>query len=85
MLTIWRQGKKHSHKKWKNSLEGSLYRVLFVDKLEFPKIPVPRLPHNSSNVNTECARNSKQLRSLCDQLLGALIFLHFIILILISF
>ena len=33
----------------------------------------PRLPQNSSNVNTECAEKLKQLHSLCDQLLGAVI------------
>ena len=60
-------------------------RVLFAAELEFPKILVPRLTQNSSNVNTECARKSKQLYSLCDQLLGALIYPHFIILILICF
>ena len=27
---------KHSHKKWKDSLEGSLDRVLFAAELEFP-------------------------------------------------
>ena len=75
----------HSHKKQKDSLEGSLDRVLFAAELEFPKILVPRLPYYSSNVNTECAGKSKQLYSFCGQLLGALIYLHFIILILICF
>ena len=70
----------HSHKKWKDSLEVGLDRKLFAAELEFPKILVPRLPQNSSNVNTECTGKSKQLYSLCDQLLGALIYLHFIIL-----
>ena len=51
----------HSHKKQKDSLEGSLDRVLFAAELEFPKTLVPRLPQNSSNVNTECAKKSKQL------------------------
>ena len=72
----------HSRKEWKDSLEGSLDRVLFAAKLDFPKILVPRLPQNSSNINTECAGKSKQLYSLHDQLLGALIYLHLIILIL---
>ena len=36
--------KYHSHKKRKDSLEGSLDRVLFAAKLEFPKIVIPRLP-----------------------------------------
>ena len=74
--------------KMEGSLEGSLDRVLFAAELEFPKILVTRLPQSSSNVNNECARKSKQLYSiysLCDQLLGAMIYLHFIILILICF
>ena len=75
----------HTLKKRKDSLEGSLARVLFTGKLEFPKILVPRLPQNSSNVNTECARKSKQLYSLCYQLLAALIHIHFIIVIIICF
>ena len=49
-------------------------RVLFAAELEFPKILVPRQPQNTSNGNIECARKSKQLYSLCNQLLGALIF-----------
>ena len=75
--------KHSSHRKRKESLEGSGDRVLFAAELELPKILVPRLPQISSNVNIECAGKSKQLYSLCDQLLGALIYLHFIILILI--
>ena len=59
----------NSHKKRKDSLEASLDRVLFATELEFPKILVPRLPENTSNVNTECARKSKQQYSLCDQFL----------------
>ena len=51
---------RHSHKKRKDSLEGSLDRVLFAAELDFPKILVPRLLQNSSNVNIECARKSKQ-------------------------
>ena len=43
------------------------------------------LPQNTSKVNTECAGLSKQLDSLGYQLLGAMIYLHFIILILICF
>ena len=74
-----------SSKKRKDSLEGSLDRVLFAAELEFLKILVPRLPQHTSNVNTECAGKSKHLYSLCDQLLGALIYLNFIILILICF
>ena len=55
------------HQKWKDSLEGSLDRVLFAVELEFPKILVPRLPQHTSNVNIECAGKSewsKQLYSL---------------------
>ena len=39
-------------------LEGSLDRVLFA--AEFPKILVPRLPQNASNVNIEGTRKGKQ-------------------------
>ena len=48
----------HSHEKRKDSLEGSLDRVLFAAELEFPKIIVPRLPQNTSNVNIEYAGKS---------------------------
>ena len=75
----------HSHKKRKNSLEGSLVPVLFATELEFPKILVPRIPQNTSNVNTEGTGKGKQLYYFCDQLLGALIYLYFIVLILICF
>ena len=34
----------YSHKKKKDSLEGSLVRVLFSAEVEFSKILVPRLP-----------------------------------------
>ena len=61
----------YSHKKWKDSLEGSLVRVLFVAELEFPKILVPRVPKNTSNVNIESTRKSKQLYYLCEQRPGA--------------
>ena len=57
----------HSHKKQKDSLEGSLDQVLFEAELEFSKIKVPRPAQHTSNVNTECARKSewsKQLYSL---------------------
>ena len=74
-----------AEKKKKESLKGSLDRVLFAAELEFPKILVPRLHHNTSNVNTEWAGKSKQLYSLCDQFLVALIYLHFTFLILIVF
>ena len=55
---------KHSHKKGKDSLEGSLDWVLFAAELEFLKTLVPRLPKYASNVNTECVKKwewSKQL------------------------
>ena len=45
----------HSHKKRKDSLEGSLDRVLFASELEFPKILAPRLPQQTSNVNIQYA------------------------------
>ena len=76
---------KHSHKEREESQEGSLDGVLFVTKLEFSNTLVSRLPQSFSNVNTECAGKSKQLYFLRDQLLRALIYLHFIILILICF
>ena len=60
-------------------------RILFAVELEFPKILVSRLPQNTSNLNNECVGKPKQLHSLCDQLLGALIYLHFVILLLICF
>ena len=41
--------------KRKDSLEGSLDQVFFASELEFPKILVPRLPQNKSNVKIECA------------------------------
>ena len=59
----------HSHKKQKDSLDGSLDRVLFAAELKISKILVLRLPQNSSSVNNECAG----------------IYLYFIILILLSF
>ena len=67
-------------KNWKDSLEGSLIRVLqlnFNSRLH-QNTSVPRLPQNTSNVNIESTRKSKQLYYLCDQLLGAMIYLHFI-------
>ena len=45
--------------KQKDSLEGSLVRVLFAADLEFQNIPVPRLPQNTSNVNIESTRKIK--------------------------
>ena len=54
----------HSHKKRKDSLEGSLDRILFVAELEFPKILVPRLSQHTSKVNTECAGKSEWSKQL---------------------
>ena len=54
----------HSHKKWKDSLEGSLVPVLFPAELEFPKVLALKLPQHTSNVNTESTRKSKQLQLL---------------------
>ena len=83
-FSIWH----HSYKKRENSLEGSLDRVLYAAELEFLKILVPRLPQRTSDVNIECAGKpdwSNNCIVYCDQLLGALIHLNFIILILICF
>ena len=41
--------------KWKDSVEGSLDRVLFAAELELPKMLVPMLPQHTSDVNIECA------------------------------
>ena len=49
---------KHSHKKRKDSVEGSLDRELFAAEPEFLKILVPRLPQHTSDVNIECAGKS---------------------------
>ena len=57
MFWVWLQHKYiliHSHKKRKDSLEGSLDRVLFAAELEFPKILVPRIPQHTSDVNRSC-------------------------------
>ena len=54
----------HSHKKWKDSLEGNLNRVLSAIETEFPKIIVPMVRQHTSNVNNECAGKSKQMYSL---------------------
>ena len=75
----------HSHKKQKDILKGSLVRALFAAQLEFPKILIPSLPQNTSNVSTESTGKTKQLYDLYDQLLGALIYLHLTVLILICF
>ena len=56
----------HSHKKRKDSLEGSLNRVLLAAELEFPKILVPRLPQHTSDVNIECAGKSEWSKQQCS-------------------
>ena len=75
----------HSREKWKSILVGSMDRVLFAAEPDFPKILVLRPPQNTSNVNIEWAGKSKNVYSLCDQLLASLIYLNFIILILTCF
>ena len=56
----------HSHKKRKDSLEGSLDRVLLAAELEFLKILVPRLPQHTSDVNNECAGKSEWSKQQCS-------------------
>ena len=56
---------KHSHKKRKDSLEGSLDRVLLAAELEFPKILVLRLPQHTSDVNIKCAGRSEWSKQQC--------------------
>ena len=50
--------------KRKDSLEGSLDRVLYAAELEFPKMLVPWLPLDTSDVHIECAGKAEQLCSL---------------------
>ena len=50
---------KHSHKKRKDSLEGSHDRVSSAAELEFTKILVPTLHQHTSNVNVESAVKSE--------------------------
>ena len=80
----------NSHKKRKDILEGSLARVLFAAKLEFPKILVPRLPqHTMIRCKHWMCRKVSMVETtvlfICDQLLGDLIHLNFLILLLICF
>ena len=58
-LSKWDFDFNHSHKKRKDSLEGSLDRVLIAAKLEFPKTLVPGLPQHTSNLNIKCAGKSE--------------------------
>ena len=73
------------NKKQKDSVEDSLVQVLLTTKLELSKILVPRPPQNVSNVNIEGTRKGKRMYYLCDQLLGAQVYIHFIVLVLICF
>ena len=54
----------HSHKKRKDSLEGSLDRVLYAAEIEFPKALAPRLPQHTSNTNIEYVWKSEWLKQL---------------------
>ena len=54
----------HSHKKRKDSLEGSLDRVFLAAELEFPKILVLRLSRHTSSVNIQCAGKSEWSKQL---------------------
>ena len=51
----------------KDNLEGSLIQVLLAAELKSPKILIPRLLQNKSNVNVESIRKSKQLHYLQKQ------------------
>ena len=75
----------HSYKKQKDSVEDSLAQVLLKTKLELSNILVPRPPQNASNVNIEGTRKGKRMYYLCDQLLGAQVYIYFIVLVLICF
>ena len=55
-----------NHKKRK----VSLVRLLSAAELEFPKVLVPRLPQNTSNVNIESTGKSKQLYFYVTNFLG---------------
>ena len=66
--------RKHSHNKRKDSLEDSLDRVLFAAEFELPEMLVP-------GCYLRMVKTTKLF--ICNQLLGALIHLNFIILILI--
>ena len=59
---LWAVAYKHSHKKRKDSLEGSLNQVLLAAELEFPNTLVPRIPRHTSNVNIECAGKLERLK-----------------------
>ena len=63
VLSVDRSG--HSHKKRKDSLEGSLDRVLLAGELEVPKILVPRLAQHTWNVNIENVSESQNGQNNC--------------------
>ena len=69
----------HSHKKRKDSLESSLYWVLFAAELNFLKILVPNLSQHTSNVNIY--RKIRMVKAtvlfIWDKFLAALIHLFF--------
>ena len=71
---MWR----HSHKKRKDSVEGSLSGVLSVAELEFRKIRVPRLLtiHQMETLD-EPENQNWTLYFLCDLLLAELKYLSF--------
>ena len=54
----------NSHKKQKDSLEGSQDQVLLVAEIELPKILVPRLSQHTSDVNIECTGKSEYSKQL---------------------
>ena len=62
---LWVDRSGHSHKKRKDSLEGSPDRVLFAGELEFPKILVPRLPQHTWNINIENVPESQSGQNNC--------------------
>ena len=50
--------KQHSHKKWKDSLEGSPDQVLFAAELEFPKILVQTSYKYAATLNVPQNQNN---------------------------
>ena len=75
----------HNHKKRKDSLESNLDRVLFAAQLEFPKILVPMLPQDTSMQILNVPESQNGQNVIFGQLLGAVIYHNFIILILFVF
>ena len=66
-----------SHKKQKDSLEGSLDEVLFAAELVLPKVLVTKPPQNTSNVYIKSGGKPKHCYSLCDQPYSALMCLFY--------